>query len=80
VRALDYCGWCSVPVLYNGTIKGTNCAGLNKTLNPGSMRRMGFWTEMDLSLDFVFVLVAVSILVLELDFFALNSVCCPFSH
>jgi hypothetical protein len=25
-------------------------------------------------------LVAVSILVLELDFFALNSVCCPFSH
>jgi len=35
IKALDYCGWCSQPVLYNGTIVGTNCGGLNKTKVPG---------------------------------------------
>jgi len=35
IKALDYCGWCSEPVLYNNTIKGTNCGGLNKTKIPG---------------------------------------------
>jgi len=35
IAALDYCGWCSLPVLYNGTIQGTNCGGLNKTKVPG---------------------------------------------
>jgi len=35
IASLDYCGWCSVPVLYNGTIQGSNCGGLNKTKIPG---------------------------------------------
>jgi len=35
INAFDYCGWCSVNVLYNGTIKGTQCGGLNKTKIPG---------------------------------------------
>jgi len=35
IRALDYCGWCSSFVLYNGSILGSNCGGLNKTLIPG---------------------------------------------
>lgn len=28
----DYCGWCSVNILYNSTIPGKNCAGVNVTL------------------------------------------------
>jgi len=31
IAALDYCGWCTVDVLYNGTVKGTQCAGVNKS-------------------------------------------------
>jgi hypothetical protein len=34
VDAPDYCGWCSVPVIYNGSIVGRNCAGVNKTITP----------------------------------------------
>jgi hypothetical protein len=28
------CGWCSVNVVYNGSIEGKNCAGLNTTITP----------------------------------------------
>jgi len=35
IAALDYCGWCSVNVLYNATTPGTQCAGLNRTKIPG---------------------------------------------
>jgi len=34
IAAPEWCGWCSVPVLYNGTIPGKNCAGLNTTITP----------------------------------------------
>jgi len=34
VIAPEYCGWCSVPILYNSTIPGKNCAGLNTTITP----------------------------------------------
>jgi len=34
ISAKDWCGWCSVPVLYNSTIVGKNCAGLNTTVTP----------------------------------------------
>jgi len=35
ISALDYCGWCSVNVLYNATVPGTQCAGLNQSRVPG---------------------------------------------
>jgi len=35
INAKDYCGWCSVNVFYNFTIKGGRCAGINKTKIPG---------------------------------------------
>jgi len=35
VKALDYCGWCSVNVYYNATIEGKQCAGLNLSTSPG---------------------------------------------
>jgi len=35
IAALDYCGWCTVDVLYNGTVPGTQCAGLNQSKIPG---------------------------------------------
>jgi len=35
VKAKDYCGWCSVDVLYNATVPGTQCAGLNQSKIPG---------------------------------------------
>jgi len=34
IAAPQWCGWCSIPVLYNGTIPGKNCAGLNTTVTP----------------------------------------------
>jgi len=34
IAAPEWCGWCSVPVLYNGTVPGKNCAGLNTTITP----------------------------------------------
>jgi len=34
IKAPESCGWCSVPVLYNDTIPGKNCAGLNTTITP----------------------------------------------
>jgi len=34
IKAPQFCGWCSVDVLYNGTIPGKNCAGLNTTITP----------------------------------------------
>lgn len=34
IQAPEQCGWCSVPVLYNDTIPGKNCAGLNTTITP----------------------------------------------
>jgi len=34
IKAPQWCGWCSVPVLYNDTIVGKNCAGLNTTVTP----------------------------------------------
>jgi len=34
IKAKEWCGWCSVPVLYNNTIPGKNCAGLNTTVTP----------------------------------------------
>jgi hypothetical protein len=34
ISAPEFCGWCSVPVLYNSTIPGKNCAGLNTTITP----------------------------------------------
>jgi len=34
INGPEYCGWCSVPILYNSTIPGKNCAGLNTTLTP----------------------------------------------
>jgi len=34
IKAPESCGWCSVPVLYNDTIVGKNCAGLNTTITP----------------------------------------------
>jgi len=34
IKAPEQCGWCSVPVFYNGTIPGKNCAGLNTTITP----------------------------------------------
>jgi len=35
IESLNYCGWCSVKVLYNATTPGTQCAGLNQTKIPG---------------------------------------------
>jgi len=35
VAAQNFCGWCSVDVLYNGTSPGTQCAGLNNSQVPG---------------------------------------------
>jgi len=35
VDAPSYCGWCSVHVIYNGSIPGKNCAGVNKTITGG---------------------------------------------
>jgi len=34
IKAPEQCGWCSVPVFYNDTIPGKNCAGLNTTITP----------------------------------------------
>lgn len=34
IKAPEFCGWCSVPILYNSTIPGKNCAGLNVTITP----------------------------------------------
>jgi len=35
ITAPEYsCGWCSVNVVYNGSIEGKNCAGLNTTITP----------------------------------------------
>jgi hypothetical protein len=34
IKAPEWCGWCSVPILYNDTIPGKNCAGLNTTVTP----------------------------------------------
>eukprot|EP01125_Pyxidicula_operculata_P007231 TRINITY_DN245_c0_g1_i1.p1 TRINITY_DN245_c0_g1~~TRINITY_DN245_c0_g1_i1.p1 ORF type:complete len:575 (+),score=120.32 TRINITY_DN245_c0_g1_i1:85-1809(+) len=34
IAAPENCGWCSVPVLYNNTIVGSNCAGVNTTISP----------------------------------------------
>jgi hypothetical protein len=34
ISAREYCGWCSVNVVYNGSVVGKNCAGLNTTLTP----------------------------------------------
>jgi len=34
IIAPENCGWCSVPVLYNNTIIGKNCAGVNTTISP----------------------------------------------
>jgi len=34
ITAPSYCGWCSVNVVYNGSIVGKNCAGLNTTITP----------------------------------------------
>jgi len=34
IKAPQFCGWCSVPVMYNNTIPGKNCAGLNTTITP----------------------------------------------
>jgi len=34
IDAFEWCGWCSVPILYNNTIPGKNCAGLNTTITP----------------------------------------------
>jgi len=34
ISAPEWCGWCSVPVRYNDTIPGRNCAGLNTTITP----------------------------------------------
>jgi len=47
IEALDYCGWCSDPVLYNGTIPGANCAGLNKTVNPGLICPGAYFSTVD---------------------------------
>jgi hypothetical protein len=35
VDARFYCGWCSVNVVYNGSIPGRNCAGVNKSVTGG---------------------------------------------
>jgi len=34
IKAPQWCGWCSVPILYNETVVGKNCAGLNTTVTP----------------------------------------------
>jgi len=34
ITAPEWCGWCSVPILYNNSIPGKNCAGLNVTVTP----------------------------------------------
>jgi hypothetical protein len=34
IVAKEFCGWCSVNVIYNNTIIGKNCAGINKTISP----------------------------------------------
>jgi len=41
VDAPFYCGWCSVPVMYNGTIPGKNCAGVNRTITKFSINCTG---------------------------------------
>jgi len=34
IAAPEWCGWCSVPILYNNSIPGKNCAGLNVSVTP----------------------------------------------
>jgi len=34
IAAPEFCGWCSVNVIYNNSIIGKNCAGINKTISP----------------------------------------------
>jgi len=34
IVAPEFCGWCSVNVIYNNSIIGKNCAGINKTISP----------------------------------------------
>jgi len=41
VDAPFYCGWCSVDVLYNGTIPGKQCAGVNRTITKYSINCTG---------------------------------------
>jgi len=44
IMALDYCGWCTVNVLYNATTPGTQCAGLNQSKIPGFICKGTFST------------------------------------
>eukprot|EP01126_Amoeba_proteus_P046751 TRINITY_DN52_c0_g2_i4.p1 TRINITY_DN52_c0_g2~~TRINITY_DN52_c0_g2_i4.p1 ORF type:complete len:439 (-),score=55.55 TRINITY_DN52_c0_g2_i4:758-2074(-) len=37
----DYCGWCSVNVVYNGSIAGRQCAGVNKTITHATFNCTG---------------------------------------
>jgi hypothetical protein len=34
IKAPEYCGWCSVPIIYNNSVVGKNCAGLNTSITP----------------------------------------------
>jgi len=41
VTSRDYCGWCSVNVVYNGTIEGKQCAGVNKSITHATFNCTG---------------------------------------
>jgi hypothetical protein len=47
ISASEQCGFCSVPILYNSTIEGNNCASVNKTIAGNTINCTGIFSVVD---------------------------------